>query len=234
MRDGVTLRDSGSITVSQAGTVISALRVSGTITVTASNVTIRDTLVQGGGNGYPIRVANGVRNVLIEYVELDNLDSTGIGIFFNGGSGTVRNADIHSAEDGIRVQADDVVIENSYIHDLQRYSGGHHDSIQIREGNNVTIRGNSLLPYVASTGDPMNAAIQIGSLSGPPLQNLSVENNFMNGGNYTINTGSAGDVASARYVNNVFGPNSRYGAHSTLRNSVWQNNTWYSSGALIP
>ena len=234
VRDGVVLQDSDSISVDQEGAVIAGLRVNGRITVNASNVTIRDVLIEGGGNGYPIRVSKGVQNVVIEYVEVDNQDATGIGIFFNGGSGTVRYADIHSAEDGIRIQADDVVIENSYIHDLQRAAGGHHDSIQIREGNNVTIRGNSLLPYVASTGDPMNAAIQVGSLSGSPIENLRVENNFLDGGNYTVNGGRAGDIASGQFVNNVFGPNARYGPHSRLDNAVWEGNTWFETGSPVP
>lgn len=231
VRSGVTLRDSGSITVTTPGAVIQGLRVNGTITVSANDVVIRDTLIRGGGNGYPIRVAPGVRNALIEYVDIDNLNSTGIGIFFNRGSGTVRYADIHSAEDGVRVGADNVTIEQSYIHDLHRMPGGHHDVIQIRSGNNVTIRGNSLLAYVRSTDDPMNAAIQIGSLTSSPLQNLRVINNYMNGGNYTINGGESGNIASGQFAGNVFGRDYRYGVRTGIGSNVsWSGNTEVNLG----
>ncbi|WP_231851382.1 right-handed parallel beta-helix repeat-containing protein [Microlunatus phosphovorus] len=227
----MTLRDSGSITVTTPGAVIQGLRVNGTITVSANDVVIRDTLIRGGGNGYPIRVAPGVRNALIEYVDIDNLNSTGIGIFFNRGSGTVRYADIHSAEDGVRVGADNVTIEQSYIHDLHRMPGGHHDVIQIRSGNNVTIRGNSLLAYVRSTDDPMNAAIQIGSLTSSPLQNLRVINNYMNGGNYTINGGESGNIASGQFAGNVFGRDYRYGVRTGIGSNVsWSGNTEVNLG----
>lgn len=234
VRPGVALRDSGSITVNTPGTVIQGLSVSGTITVNASNVVIRDTLIRGGGNGYPIRITSGVKNTLIEYVEIDNLNSTGIGIFFNGGSGRVRYADIHSAEDGIRVGADDVVVEYSYIHDLYRQPGGHHDTLQIRSGDNVTLRGNTFLPYVASTGDPMNAAIQVGSLTGAPLRNFRVIDNYMDGGNYTVNGGDSSNVASGEFSGNVFGPHPRYGARMGISSSVvWSNNLWAANGATV-
>ena len=211
--------------MTEPGTIIEGLLVNGTITVNADNVVIRDTVIRGGGNGYPIRVNRGVKNTLIEYVEIDNLGSTGIGIFFNGGSGRVRYADIHSAEDGIRIEADGVVVEHSYIHDLHRVSGGHHDSIQIRSGNSVTIHGNTLLAYVDRTNDPMNAAIQVGSLTGSALQNFTVTDNFMNGGNYTLNGGQDSYIRSGSFVGNVFGTDYRYGVRTSLDNVSWTNNT---------
>jgi len=232
VRPGVTLTNSDSIVVDKAGTVIEGLRVKGRIVVEADNVTIRDTLVEGGGTHYPIRIAKGVKNALIEHVEVHNDPGGGIGIFFNGGTGTVRHANIHTATDGIRVQADNVTIEYSYVHDLRRSEGGHHDSIQIRSGTNTTIRGNTLLPYVAGTNDPMNAAIQIGSLAKGPLVNLVVEQNFMDGGNYTINGGKA--VESGSFVGNVFGPHARYGVRSSMPAEIeWRDNKMAQTGKLV-
>ncbi|WP_156251866.1 FG-GAP-like repeat-containing protein [Pseudactinotalea terrae] len=229
---GVTLRTSGSLVITRDGTVVSGLRVNGTITVRADNVTIRNTLVQGGGNGYPIRIAGDAANTLIEHVEIDNERSTGIGILVGGGPGTViRYADIHSAEDGIRIEADNVRVERSYIHDLTRQSGGHHDCIQIRSGDNVMLRDNNLQAFVASTDDPMNAALQIGSLLGRDrISNLLVSGNLMNGGNFTINGGGRNEVDSARYAGNMFGRDFRYGVAGNLDNSVWTStNVWYDS-----
>lgn len=229
---GVELQPSGSITVTQDGSVVEGLHVTGEIKIAANNVTIRNTLVRTDTPTYPIHVTDGVTGALIEHVEVDNMGSTGKGIYFDGGSGTVRYANIHSAEDGIRISADDVTVEYSYIHDLFRHEGGHHDSIQIRRGDDITLRGNNLQIYVASTDDPMNAALQIGSLVGDdPISNLLVEDNLMNGGNFTINGGGRGEVDSAVYRGNRFGRDFRYGVAGNLENSVWDDtNVFDDSG----
>lgn len=225
----VSLQQSGSITVDEPGTVIEGLRVQGRITVEASGVTIRNTLVETGGSAYGIRIVSPARGVLIENVEVDNQDAGGIGIFFNGGSGVVRSANIHSGSDGIRIQSSDVTIEKSYIHDLKREPGGHHDSIQIRSGDDVAIRGNSLGPYVAMTADPMNSAIQVGSLLEGPLSALTVEDNLMDGGNFTINGGDG--VASGSITGNVFGPHARYGVRTSMSSAVlWRDNVMLETG----
>lgn len=230
----VDLTGSGSLTITEDGTVVDGLHVRGTITIAADDVTIRNTLIQGGGSLYPIRVEGGTTGTLIEHVEVDNLGDTGIGILLSG-SGTVRYVDIHSAEDGIRIQSDDVTLEYSYIHDLQRQPGGHHDTVQIRSGDNVTLRGNNLQPYVASTDDPMNAALQIGSLAGSDrISNLLVTGNLMNGGNFTINGGGRNEVDSARYSDNQFGREFRYAPIGNLQHSVFESsNVWFDTGEPV-
>ena len=102
-------------------------------------MTIRNSLIQTDTDGYPIHVDGDATGAVIEHVEVDNMGGSGIGILFSSGtSGTVRRANIHSGEDGVRIQGDNVSLEYSYIHDLQRQPGGHHDTVQIRSGDNVT------------------------------------------------------------------------------------------------
>ncbi|WP_152196824.1 right-handed parallel beta-helix repeat-containing protein [Georgenia subflava] len=232
---GTSLTVSGSLKITEPGTVIDAVHVKGTITIAADDVTVRRSLVESATPQYPIKVEAGVTGALIEDVEVDNLNGTGIGVFFSGGSGTLRRADIHSAEDGIRVEADDVTVEDSYVHDLHRQPGGHHDAFQIRKGDNVTLRGNNFQAYNASTDDPMNAAIQIGSLLGDDrISNFVVEDNLFNGGNYTINGGRSGDVDSARYSGNEFGPDYRYAAVGNIHNSNFDStNVWAATGQPV-
>lgn len=227
---GVQLRSSGGVTVTEDGAVLDGLHVRGRIRIAANNVTVRNTLVQSGTDLYPILIEKGTTGTLIEHVEVDNLGGTGIGIFVYG-SATIRHVNIHSANDGMRIQADNVTVENSYIHDLARQPGGHHDTIQIRRGDDVTIRGNNLQAYKPATDDPMNAAIQIGSLIGTnTISNLLVIGNLMNGGNYTINGGGRGEVDSARYAHNRFGRNFRYGPAGNIQNSIWENtNIWHDT-----
>ncbi len=223
---GRTLRPSEGLTVTKDATVLEGLHIQGRVTIAADDVILRESLVQTDTSTYPIHVTDDATGVLIEDVEVDNLGGTGIGILISSGStATIRRADIHSAEDGIRIQGDDVTIEDSYVHDLQRQSGGHHDTIQIRSGDNVTLEGNTLLPYDESTGDPMNAALQIGSLLGDDrISNLRVIDNYMNGGNYTINGGSEGIVDSAFYSGNRFGRDYRYGVVGNMdAASTWDD-----------
>ena len=233
--EGVRLSPSESVTVTEDGAVLDGLHVRGRIVVEADDVVIRNTLVESDTSLAPLHVARGTTGTLIENVEIDNEGGTGIGMFLQG-TATVRNTNIHSAEDGIRIQEDNVVIEDSYIHDLQPYEGGHHDTIQIRSGDNVTIRGNNLQAYVPSLDTPLNASLQIGSLSGDdPISNLQVIGNLMNGGNFTINGGRSGDTDSAHYANNRFGSDYRYGAVSNLQDgSVWEdNNVWDDTGEIV-
>ncbi len=226
---GTTLRPSGSLTITQDGAVVNARHVQGSITIVADNVTVRNTLVQNDTDGYPIHIDGGATNVLIEDVEVDNLGGTGIGILFSSDtSGTVRRANIHSGEDGIRIQASNVTVESSYIHDLHRQPEGHHDAVQIRSGDNITLVGNTLLAYNAETGDPMNAAIQIGSLVGDDqITNLQVIGNYMDGGSFTVNGGGRDEVDSAVYSGNRFGRNFRYGVRGNLDNSTWDRSNVY-------
>jgi len=128
-----------------------------------------------------------------------------------------------------------VTIEHSYIHDLFRSPDGHHDSIQIRAGDSIIVRGNNLQAFNALTGDPMNAAIQIGSLATTDrITDLLVEDNLMNGGNFTINGGKDA-VESALYRRNRFGRDFRYGVRGNLTStSVWEpNNVWNDDGTEV-
>jgi len=209
--------------------------VRGRLTIAADDVTVRNSLVETDTRLYPILVESGVTGALIEDVEVDNRNSRGLGIYLKG-EATVRRADIHSAEDGIRIESDNVTVEDSYIHHLHRAPGGHHDAVQIRRGDNITLRGNNLQAYRPDTDDPMNAAIQVGSLSGNrPIRNLLVEGNLLNGGNFTINGGGRGEIASARFIDNRFGRDYRFDVVSNLQgNTVWAaTNVWHDNGKPV-
>lgn len=220
-RAGVTLRPSGSINVTQDGAVIQNLHVTGTVTIDADDVTIRNTLIDNTGT-YPIRITSG-RNLVVEDTEIDGNGSASVAIL--PGGYTLRRVDIHDVRDGPRIEGDDVLIEDSYIHHLHRIEGGHHDAIQIRNGVGVVIRRNNLQAYNPATGDPMNAAIQIGSLNGP-LRGLVVDGNLMNGGNYTINAGKSSPDPSY-WRNNRFGRNFRYGVVTGGPGVVWETTNVY-------
>lgn len=233
--DGVTLRDSGSVEVKEDGAVIDGLHIRGELTISANDVVVRNTIVETNTDLYAVLITNGVTGVVLENIEVNNLDGAGINVYFQGGSGVLRAADIRAGVDGVRIEADDVVVEDSYIHHLHRQPDGHHDTIQIRKGDNVTLRRNNLQAYNPETKDPMNSALQIGSLVGDDqISNLLVEGNLMNGGTYTISGGGRGEVDSAVYRGNQFGRDYMYGTHGGLENSTWDSsNVWKDTGQPV-
>ncbi len=223
----VQLTPSGSMTITEPGKVVQNLRITGTVTVEADNVTIRNTLIENTGT-YPIRATNGNKNLVVEDVEINGNGQGNVAVY--GGNYTLRRVDIHGTLDGPRIEGDNVLIEDSYIHHLHRVDGGHHDTIQIRQGSHVKIRGNNLQAYNPDTNDPMNAAIQIGSMNGPS-EDVIVENNLMNGGNYTI--GAGGASATYTFRNNVFGPNFRYGILNGGDVATFVGNVMQTTGAPV-
>ncbi len=218
------LAASGSKTITQNGAVVENLRINGTLTIQANDVTIRNVFIENTDT-YPIR-ATEASNLLVEDTEIDGNGEGNVAVY--GGSYTLRRVDIHDTLDGPRIEGDNVLIENSFIHDLHRVPDGHHDIIQIRNGNNIQIRNNTLTAFNARTNDPMNAAIQIGGLNGP-LSGLVVENNYMDGGNYTVNAAKNG-ASLAIFRNNTLGDNARYGPLSSGGALRWEANV-FANGA---
>jgi hypothetical protein len=205
---GVQLKASGALTITKNGTVIDGLHIKGNVKVNADNVTIRNSIIDSTAL-YPVQIDSANKGLLIEDTEIDGNGKASVAIL--KGNYTLRRLNIHDVKDGPRIEGDNVLIENSWIHTLTRVEGGHHDTIQIRKGRNIVLRGNTLEAYKATTKDPMNAAIQIGSALGDiPVSGLLVENNYMNGGNYTINGGTYW-VTQATYRGNTFGRDFRYG-----------------------
>ncbi len=102
---GVTLTPRGTVTINQAGTVLSGVDVTGTIEINAANVTVENSRVtqtstcgrtSSCGN-YAIRIAPGLRGVRIAHVE-------------------TRTAAGATCEQDIRNTGAELTIEASYLH----------------------------------------------------------------------------------------------------------------------
>lgn len=225
---GSALRPSGSVTVTDDGAVLENLHITGTVRVNASDVTIRNSLIDNTGR-YPIQIGAGARNLLVEDSTIDGNGQASVAIL--AGEYTLRRVDVFAVQDGPRIGGDNVVIEDSWIHHLHRVPGGHHDAIQVHpRGTNIVIRHNRIEAYNPDTGDPMNAAIQIGSLSAGPMIGLVVEDNYMNGGNYTVNSVKSSNHPS-RYRRNHFGRDFRYGVLSSGPGVQWEGtNVFHDTG----
>lgn len=208
---GTQLRDSGSLTITEPGTVISGLNIDGCVNIQASDVTIEKSKIScGREQGPAVQVANGLSGILLVDVEIDGKGVTGSTICCGGY--TIRRANIYNTIDGPRMGSN-TVVEDSWIHHLSRVEGSHNDTIQTTGGSNITVRNNRLDVYNPDTDDLFNAAMMVGSESAP-LRNVLFEHNYCNGGNYTINIRSDTDAANVVFRNNVFGRDHRYGVVS--------------------
>lgn len=228
---GTVLRPTGSLTVTQDGAVIDSVAVTGVISVEADNVTVRRTLVNSTGR-YPIRVTNGHGGLLVEDAEIDG-QGVGKGAVCCSNYRVLR-VDIHDVFEGPRL-GDNTAIEDSYVHHLLHCSDCHVDALQTDVGSNVVIRGNNIQAYNPQTGRQNNAAYQFGSPR-DRQDEILVEGNLLNGGNYTVNGGGGKSRdAEAVFRDNRFGREFRYGpvANFGPRVSFDSSNVWNDTGAPI-
>lgn len=145
--------------------------------------------------------------VVMEDCEVDGLGTARIGLGYS--DVTIRRCNIHHVNDGLRM-ASRSVLEDSWVHDLSRISvrdqygnwvEQHPDAVQITGGSDITVRHNTL-SCIEDDGGVGNACVQINRVN--PVTDVLIEDNWLDGGNYTVNI-----------VNSVEGPvvlrNNRYG-----------------------
>ena len=124
---------------------------------------------------------------------------------------TLSHVDIHDVIDGPRMNSN-VQVLDSWVHGLARVSGSHNDALQTTGGTNIVVRGNTLQPYDPGTDDPHNAAVMIGS-ENQPLRNMTIEGNYLDGGNYSILARDDLNGANIVVRDNVYTRNFRYGPY---------------------
>ena len=223
---GVTLAPSGSITVDQDGAVVEGLDIDGSITVLADNVTIRKVRITSG-DYYPVR-----------YFDNDNVglvveDSEIIGTSGDVTSGiafahyTARRVNVHGSADGLKADAD-VLIEDSWIHDLSNGPAEHNDDVQSTGGAGVTIRHSTL-------EGASNAAVQTGD-EGGATEDLTIQCSWLSGGGYTLNIRGTGATVpkNTRIIDNRFGRDSAYGPWTIDDPApIVTGNVWDDDGSPI-
>lgn len=201
---GLTVGDlvsSGSIDVRHDGAVIEGLDVNGRIRVFADNVIIRNSRVRSS-SAYGIDVQGGSTGLVVENTSIEGTaDSSTASI--GPGNYTCRRCDISGAVDGAKLGSN-VTIEDSYIHDLRKYSGTHNDGIQNSGGGiDILIKGNTIIgPYRTST----SAIIAQTNVGG--IDNMVVTENYLYGGSYTVYLRDKGNgngpPTNSAVTNNVF------------------------------
>jgi hypothetical protein len=147
---------------------------------------------------------------------------------------TARRLNVHhNGGDGLKHQGNGAV-ENCWVHHLGTEVGSHADGVQIMSGSGIVIRGNYFDMPINQAGSDSNSAVFIRTAFGP-IDNIIIDANWMNGGNYTVySVGYKGVIPTrVRITNNRFGRDYRYGTLDTEGDAIASGNVWDDSGLPI-
>jgi hypothetical protein len=245
--------------VTSDNAVVDGLDIPFMVKVFANNVTIKRSRIASGGYycmfiGDPPTTYSGLR--LVD-VELDGKkDATNFVIAINASrNATFTRINCHSMGSSGPRLGTGTILEGSWLHDYVHGPDGHEAGIS-SNGNdeNIIIRHNSISINTAGA----SSCIALYRDFGKP-DNVLVEYNLLNGGNYGImcgiqaSNGSYPPVNNIRFIKNVFGREffpecGRYGPYAQFSSTngtgnVWSGNTWgdgaaatstHRTGELIP
>ena len=212
------------------------------ITIRHDNVTVRNfrVTINDPNTSFGIKLvrkADGEwpTNTLIEYGEITSRDSSGNpqpsrakGVR-TGRDIVVRGVEISYMEDGLHCGAGNCTFVDNYIHHLVKYQDAHNDGIVVSGGSGVVIRHNTVLLPNQQTG-----AVSIFP-DGSAIDDVLVENNYLNGGSYTIysRTMDHGTPTNVRVIDNHFGRDYNAGIFSFDGDVVTQGNVWADNGQPV-
>ena len=204
---------SGQLTLSTPGQVVSGLIITGGVQITASNVTLQNCIIEIPSSGnWNVGIAGGLTGVVLQNCEIVGAGTSGplgsYGIYVEGNSQVTINAvNIHDVGQGLVLNDGQVTLENSYIHDLNAGSGTHYEDIGYfgaakSSTFSLNIQNNTLINQNIQT-----ASVFLQNYFGG-LNNITVNNNILVGGDYTIyvdGSASSAPVTNVSITNNHMG-----------------------------
>jgi hypothetical protein len=217
-----SLKPTEGFSASTNNAVYDGLDISGTVTVTATNVTIKNSRISNVGF-FGVDIEGG--SVTLQNVEID-CGRTGTKGILNGNF-TAIGVNIHNCEDGV-FAGGDFTIRDSYIHDLATSETAHNDGIQAIDAINITIEHNR----VDGTD---TSAIWLNNNSGGPLaQNVLVQDNLLAGAGWTLYC-PAEASSNVRILNNAFSLKlfpkvGLYGPATDCGDDIQSGNVYHETG----
>ncbi len=207
---GVTLTPhSGALNITVASSVVDSLDVAGNVVISANNVTLKRSRVTSN-SGYVVYTSPGHTGTVIQDCEINGVGANNSGNNgVAGGSTTVLRCNIYNVENGISPQSNGWLIQDNYIHSLLASGSPHYDGIQVDGGmSNIDIEHNTVINDYGQT-----SAVMLDNYFGP-LSNVTVNNNYLKGGGYTIycsaqfggsGGGTGGAITNVKIINNTCG-----------------------------
>ena len=205
---GVTLKPyTGPYTITTPGTVIDGYDIPRGLTISASDVTIKNSRVHG-------RIDTGDANknprTMIKRVELigpyDSASDGGYGAVGYTGF-TCDGCNVRGWGKGFALVRD-AVVKNSWVHDIVVHGdpangGSHNETIISLGGTNLTITNNRL-----DAGNAPNVSASLALYSQmEAFNNVLVQGNLFDGGGYCVYAGLGGShgASNTKFLNNTFG-----------------------------
>jgi hypothetical protein len=222
-----SLTPSGSITVTTNGAVVEGRNISGSVTVRASNVTIRNDCVTSS-DIYPVHFVSG-SNLTVEDTTITGRGGGCSRAVEPAANGAVMDRlNVSGCEDGIQMYSGDV-LENSYIHDLAFTSSSHNDGVQQNGGRDDVVKHNTIFNPHNQTSC-VNFTTDFGGIS-----DITITGNLLNGGNYTVysRSGGNGNPTGVSVTGNQFGSADVFGLVSADGSITWSGNVSDSSGQAV-
>jgi hypothetical protein len=220
-----------STTITVNGTTLENFEMTGgsRLDIDADNVTIRNFRIDSSAL-FCIDVS-AVSGLVLEDGEVTGCSA---GIKSVGGI-TMRRMYLHDfGTDAIKVDGSlGVLVEDSFVEKVGR-TDGKGDAVQTIGGANMTFRNNNFnIPKTGVDAQtptwPSNATFHF---SGNNSTNILIENNWLNGGNYTLYCGKDG-TGGVDVVGNRFGRGYQFGLIQDPCDSIIDN-VWDDTGECIP
>jgi hypothetical protein len=212
---GVKLTSDAEFQINTPGTVIDGKDIQGCVSIKANNVTIKRSRVRCDSY-FPIRIYEGIRNAVIEDTEIDGMNSGATNAAVGFEYYTLRRVNIHNTGEGPHMGTD-VLVQDSYVHDLANCDICHNDAVQSSGARNVVLRHNTFI----NDADGKNAVVRIATEQGDS-HNFLVENNLLAGGNYAVQVRSQGNgfPEGVRVINNRIVPTWRFGPFDVVDGKI--------------
>ena len=234
---GVLVTKSGW-TVTQDGAVIEDVHITGSLVIRANNVTLRNFRIDAAGDAYGIECNAGTGGLVVEDGEIYNMNSAAV----YGYGVTLRRLDVHdSGGDGLKPNGPDFVLEDSWVRRLGKNDGSHADGVQARNSSDdrdftgLVIRRNFFDMPKGLSGYRSNACIylQDESENAGRILNAVIQDNWLNGGNYTLDIRGSQQEGHV-ITGNRFGRDYQYGVvYGASEAAVWSNNVWDDNGGVV-
>jgi hypothetical protein len=234
----------GYLEVSGNGANLTGLKVNGNIDVSANNVTINDVKINAGGDGSMGISLRHTSGVTIENSNINGLNTTnnrlmvGIKDIYGDDTGTVvENNNISKTATDVQIYAG--TIENNYMHQHGMVTGDHVNGITTNgDDQPLLIQHNTILNNFIQT-DAVGLFQDFSDVS-----NVTINDNFLAGGGYTIYGGTGADgptsniVVTNNTISTMYYPHGGYYGPATAFNPAGTGNTWsgntYTNGQTIP
>jgi hypothetical protein len=243
----------GDTTITANGAIVQNLDVRGTLNIQADDVTVGNCRVWIGAF-WGIVVASGCSGILIEDCEIGkNYVNSSKGILIGAEDSTevtIQRCYIHHVGDGIFGGGGSdpspkakLTVQDCYISDIRETDGDDSlDTIDDHKGDGMEFLGQIrealiLHNHIEVPSDQTSCLLF--ECNWGNLQNVTIENNLLNGAGYTVYTRirEGRTFEGLTIVNNHFGRDYNFGIHSNdvdLSELTAYGNVWYDNGEPVP